>query len=84
MSGARRYRRQITRRRTLHVLPSIPEDAPVALKNGLAMRNQASTTGRCPGCGAEVELDGPITPDAVVHGVFRHDDDCPALLAGAS
>lgn len=84
MSTSRRFRRQLAQHRTLHLLPCIPDDAATGLKNDLAMRNEASTSGRCPGCGATVELSGPILPGTVVHAVFRHDDGCPALLGATS
>ena len=38
--------------RTLLVLPGIPDDLEPRLKNALAIRNTASTTGTCPDCGA--------------------------------
>ncbi len=82
MSASRRFRRQIAQHRALHLLPSIPDDAPEVVKNGLAIRNQASASGTCPGCGATVELSGPIRPGTITHAVFRHDDECPALLEG--
>lgn len=82
MSASRKYRRQLAGHRTMFIRPDIPDDASVATKNGLAMRNEASATGSCPGCGAEVELSGPIIPGTVVHAVLRHDEGCPALLQG--
>ena len=80
MSAGRKHRRQVMKRRTLIVLPSISDDAPSSLKNGLAIRNQATTTGRCPACGATAKFDGPIRPGHVTHGYMAHDNGCPALL----
>jgi hypothetical protein len=70
-----------TRPRALYVLPAIPDDAPEQLKNALAIRNACAIEGRCPSCGARGELVGPDA-DGCWHLVFRHEDDCGALLDG--
>ncbi|MHB1782389.1 MAG: hypothetical protein ACYCTE_06800 [Acidimicrobiales bacterium] len=80
MSNSRRYRRRVGR--TLFVLPEIPDDASVAFKNALTIRNQATRTGRCPACGAVTEVVQPPRPGEVGHARMEHDDDCPALLGG--
>lgn len=77
MSGGRRYRRQV-QRGALLVLPGIPDGAEPALKNALAIRNAASSTGLCPKCGALLELDRPLEPGTIVHGRMAHEDWCPA------
>jgi hypothetical protein len=63
----------------LLALPSIPDDAPEAVKNGLAIRNAASASGVCPNCRAKGELTGP---DALgfFRITFRHETSCRALL----
>jgi hypothetical protein len=65
-------------RRTLYLLPAIPDDATDRVKDGLAIRNACATEGRCPDCGARGELTGP---DAVgfLHLTFRHEDSCRVL-----
>ncbi len=76
MSNARSFRRVLNQEKTVHVLPSIPDDASPALKDAIAIRNAASTTGRCQ-CGAEVEIVGR-DEIGVIHALFVHEDDCPA------
>lgn len=66
------------RGRTLFVLPSIPDDAHVDLKNALALRNRCATEGRCPVCGTVPELTWD-EKGRLGHLTFRHDDDCPVL-----
>jgi len=78
VSAGRKYRRQV--RRAVLVVPSIPDDAPPALKNGLGIRNRATATGTCPACGATAEIAGPIQPGRVTHVYMGHDGGCPALL----
>jgi hypothetical protein len=58
------------------VLPATPNDAPVAVKNGLAARRVAALRGRCD-CGAG---GGRPWMDAtgVEHMTFQHEHDCPA------
>jgi hypothetical protein len=65
------------RGRTLFVLPSIPDDAPDDLKDGLAIRNACATEGRCPACGAVPELSWDT--DRLGHLTFRHEDGCPVF-----
>ncbi|MDA8297422.1 MAG: hypothetical protein M0004_12700 [Actinomycetota bacterium] len=79
MSAGRKYRRQI-RRRALFVLPVIPDDAPVEVKDGLALRNTATMTGRCPACGAVAELATDPCPGEMVHAVMEHETDCPVFI----
>jgi hypothetical protein len=67
--------------RVLWVLPSIPDDLDPATKNGLAIRNAASTSGVCPDCGARGQIVGPDA-DGCWHLVFEHENDCGALLDG--
>jgi hypothetical protein len=83
MSAGRHYRRLLRRRRALLLLPQIPDAAPAALKDALAVRNEASATGCCPGCGAEARLLGTPRPGEIVHAVFAHEAGCPALLEEA-
>ena len=68
-----------TSKRTLFVLPSIPDDAPEELKDAIAIRNACTTEGRCPVCGAI----GEVAPDpkyaGIYHITFRHEDFCPVL-----
>jgi hypothetical protein len=61
----------------LFVLPSIPDDAPVELKNALALRNRCATEGRCPACGTVPDLEWD--EHGLGHLTFRHDEDCPVL-----
>lgn len=71
------------------VLPTIEEDAPHAVREGIARRRLVMTTGACP-CGAR--MTGPnraqrrqIARDRREHtaGVWRveirHENDCPAV-----
>jgi hypothetical protein len=68
------YRRN---RRALFLLPSIPDDAPEALKNAIGLRNQCAVEGRCPACGA---LPEPWRDEhGLDHLTFRHDEDCPVV-----
>ncbi len=82
MSAGRRYRRALRRGRVLFVLPAIHEDASPAVKNGVALRNEATRTGRCPGCGAVAKLPRAPERGAVVEARMAHEDGCPALLEG--
>ncbi len=65
--------------RTLYLLPEIPDDAPEAFKNAIAVRNACATEGRCPDCGARGELRGP-DEHGFLHLVFEHEDGCAVLL----
>jgi hypothetical protein len=69
------------RPRALYVLPSIPDGARQTVKNGLAIRNAASRTGRCPECGAQGELSGPDAA-GLLHLTFRHDIGCRVFSDG--
>lgn len=74
-------------------LIGVPEDAPQAVRDGLACRNVATRTGHCPGCGSTLELNRAqrrslrraMRRGGEVHAQFRHDDGClaiaPATLA---
>ncbi len=71
------------RRKILFVLPNIPDEGSEALKNGLAIRNQATRTGVCPGCGETADTTAEGFEAGAVHVVnFGHADGCPALLQG--
>ena len=74
----RRPRIPGTRSRVLFVLPGIPDDAPEAFKNALAVRNAANVAGVCPSCRARGELTGP-DEHGFLHLTFRHEDDCGVL-----
>lgn len=80
----RRSRVPGTYKRTLYVLPSIPDDLDEETKNALAIRNAASTTGRCPDCGVTptVYLDREF--ESVAHAVFEHEPTCRSLTDGAA
>jgi hypothetical protein len=67
------------KRRTLFVLPTIPDGLSPALKNALAIRNACAVEGRCPCCGvvAEVERDSEL--DYLRHLTFRHEPWCECL-----
>ncbi len=67
------------RPRVLFVLPSIPDDAPTAFKNALAIRNACMTEGVCPDCRARGQLRGP-DGHGLMHLVFAHENDCAVLL----
>lgn len=78
MSRARRRKG----RRVLYIGPEIPDDASPALKNALALRQEANLTGRCPSCGATFEVVAGSVP-GLWHGVMEHEDGCPVLLTEA-
>ena len=67
--------------RALYLLAEIPDAAPEAIKNGLAIRNTATTSGVCPDRGARGKVRGP---DALgfLHLVFEHEDGCGVLHDG--
>jgi hypothetical protein len=65
--------------RALAVLPSIPEDAPFKVREGLARRRITATTGRCP-CGATVDYEAAIAGRYSV-AEAAHDRLCPADTA---
>ena len=64
-------------RRVAVVTAEIPDNAPPALREGLARRALVATTGRCP-CGAELVLPPEITPGALTMVAVEHERDCPA------
>ncbi len=66
----------ILKQRTLFVLPVIPEDAPYVIREGIARRRVAATTGECP-CGAVVDY-GERRPGEVGVGEVQHERSCPA------
>lgn len=66
-------------RRGVAVLPVIPEDAPPRIREGIARRRIAATTGRCP-CGAVIDYDAGRLDGASVAEVY-HDRRCPADTA---
>jgi hypothetical protein len=76
------------RRRSLYLLPEVPDGAPTAVKNGIAMRNVCALEGRCPGCGAVGELHADAEHASLFHLVFQHEYECAAsddaLLAAAA
>jgi hypothetical protein len=61
----------------LAVLPTIPEDAPYKVREGIARRRIAATTGTCP-CGATVDYLAAITGTGVCIAEVHHDRLCPA------
>ena len=80
----RRSRVPGTYKRTLYVLPSIPDDLDEETKNALAIRNAASTNGRCPDCGVEAELHRDPESELLFHAVFEHEPTCRSLTDGAA
>jgi hypothetical protein len=65
--------------RALAVLPTIPEDAPYRVREGIARRRITATTGRCP-CGATVDYNAARAGGYAVAEV-RHSSLCPADTA---
>jgi hypothetical protein len=61
----------------MFVLPSIADSLDEKVKDGLAIRNACTTSGRCPVCGCTPDL--YLDRVGVRHLVFRHADDCPVL-----
>lgn len=81
MSAGRRYRRLIRQSAvTAYVVPEIPDDASPEMKNGLAVRNAATMTGRCPACGSVAELIEAPGADRIGRARISHEKECPALL----
>ncbi len=70
------------RRRSIVIAPPIPDDASPEVKNGLAVRNAATRSGRCPSCGALAEIVTPPAPGSIGEARMTHEPDCPALLKG--
>jgi hypothetical protein len=69
-----------TRRGVLYVLPPIPDDLEPAVKDALALRNAATTNGRCPSCGAVGEL--ALVEHGIFSYTFRHEHGCDAVTDG--
>lgn len=66
-------------RRVLYVLPGVADNADPKLKNALAIRNAASVSGKCPSCGAVMQIvlgESGRASEARI----EHERDCPALL----
>jgi len=59
------------------VLPTIPDDAPYRVREGIARRRIAAVTGECP-CGARVDYFADVA--SCGHNVAEvwHDRRCPA------
>ena len=79
MSRAGRPSVRRAKLRAVYVLPSIPDDAPSRFKSALAIRNACAVEGRCPDCGARVELRGP-DENGILHLTFEHEAGCAVLL----
>jgi hypothetical protein len=65
--------------RVLAVVPTIPEDAPWRIREGIARRRISVVTGRCP-CGAVGDYGDRSTGEVGV-GEVLHDRTCPADTA---
>jgi hypothetical protein len=65
------------------VLPTIPDDAPALVREGLARRRITAATGHCP-CGARVvwpnraERRAAQRTGRALRVTVVHDDECPA------
>ena len=67
-------------KKALFVLPTIPDGAPPAVREGLARRRVAILTGRCP-CGGRSGLNRAARRarrGKVVNAEFVHEGGCPA------
>lgn len=64
---------KIDGKRAMVALPVVPENAPYAVREGIARRRITALGGRCP-CGAEARLAGSPIGLAV-----DHDSGCPAM-----
>jgi hypothetical protein len=62
--------------RVAYLLPVISDDAPYAIREGIARRRIAATTGRCP-CGAVADY-GERRPGEAGVGEVHHERLCPA------
>jgi len=62
--------------RVAYVLPTIPDHAPYVIREGIARRRIAATTGRCP-CGATVDYDAAVAGKVNIAEV-HHEARCPA------
>lgn len=66
--------------RALLVLPVIPDDAPYAVREGIARQRIAAIEGRCP-CGAVARYSAYPGPGELGTGEVYHDKLCPAETA---
>lgn len=66
----------VLKQRTLFLLPVIPDDAPYAVREGIARRRVSAVTGRCP-CGAVTDY-GELAAGTVGVGEVLHERRCPA------
>ena len=71
-----------TSKRTLLLLPTIPDDLDAETKNALAIRNAASASGICPDCGTVGQLHPDKQLARVWHLVFEHQFGCRAATDG--
>jgi len=69
----------ILKQRVAYLLPVIPDHAPYMIREGIARRRIAATTGQCP-CGAVVNY-GEHHPGKVSIGEVLHERSCPADTA---
>jgi hypothetical protein len=66
------------------VLPRIPDDAPEAIREGVARRRITAIDGKCP-CGAQLVLPNRAArrkaarTGTPIHMRVEHEDDCPAI-----
>ena len=66
------------------VLPTVPDDAPEEIREGIARRRIVAVTGECP-CGAVLILPNRAERRAAkrtgqpTHLRCEHEDDCPAV-----
>ena len=96
MSNGRSFRRRLRARyvetspdgrhelwkdgRTAYVVPALREDEPPAERNAIAVRREATLTGRCQ-CGAEWHWGG-VDELGLGHLVMEHEDDCAVVADG--
>lgn len=65
----------------LVIVPDIPDEAPDAVREGIARRRIVATGGTCP-CGAVLRLPNRAqrrATDGVFDVTVRHENDCPAV-----
>jgi len=67
----------VLQRRVLLVLPTIPENAPYKVREGIARRRIAATTGTCP-CGAITDYGSGLPSEPGMAEVL-HEYECPAV-----
>jgi hypothetical protein len=66
------------------VLPRIPDDAPEAIREGVARRRITAIDGKCP-CGAQLVLPNRAARRKAartgeqIRMTVEHEDDCPAV-----